>query len=224
MLSRSVLLHLLPPHDPSAIELLNVARQAAVATDSRFLRVLDAVYSDADDVGCYIVCEYAAGQSLEILLSHGPLSGLEAAWVVREVADALSGVHGLGLFHQRINPDTVILTPDGHVKIVGLLIEEALRPAPGSPVLHLDPDAPPLTPEQVDVADLGRLLYACLVSRWPGGPAFSLPAAHRPPAGTGSARGRSGPASRRCWTTSPTRSSATRRAAGPPSCGPPTTW
>ena len=30
------------------------------------------------------------------------------------------------------------------------------------------------TPELVDVTDLGRLLYACLVSRWPGGPAFSL--------------------------------------------------
>ena len=177
VLSRSVLLHLLPPHDPGAVDLLNVARQAAVATDSRFLRVLDAVYSDDDDIGCYIVCEYATGQSLELLLSHGPLSGLEAAWVVREVADALSGVHSLGLYHQRINPDTVILTPDGHVKIVGLLIEEALRPPPGTALLGHDPADGPPAPEAVDVADLGRLLYACLVSRWPGGPAFSLPAA-----------------------------------------------
>ncbi len=177
MLSRSVLLHLLPPHDDGAIELLNVARQASVATDSRFLRVLDAVYSDDDEIGSYIVCEYATGQALELLLSHGPLSGLEAAWVVREVADALSGVHGLGLYHERINPDTVILTPDGHVKIVGLLIEKALRPPPGSALLAPDPTAGPLSPEDVDVADLGRLLYACLVSRWPGGPAFSLPAA-----------------------------------------------
>jgi putative peptidoglycan lipid II flippase len=31
------------------------------------------------------------------------------------------------------------------------------------------------TPELVDVTDLGRLLYACLVARWPGGPAYSLP-------------------------------------------------
>jgi putative peptidoglycan lipid II flippase len=177
VLSRSVLLHLLPPHEENAVELLNLARRAAVATDSRFLRVLDAVYSDADDFGSYIVCEYATGQSLEVLLSHGPLSGLEAAWVVREVADALSGVHSLGLYHQRINPDTVVLTPDGHVKIVGLLIEQALRPAPGSALLGREAADPPPSPEAVDVADLGRLLYACLVSRWPGGPAFSLPAA-----------------------------------------------
>ena len=135
--------------------------------------MLDAVHSEDPELGSYVVCEYAVGRSLEVLLSHGPLSGLESAWVVREVADALSGVHGLGLHHQRINPDTVILTPDGHVKIVGLLIEAALRPAPGNAL----PRAPHLSPEQADVVDLGRLLYACLVSRWPGGPAFSLPAA-----------------------------------------------
>ncbi len=173
VLSRSVLVHLLAPHDPTAEELLEVARRAAAATDSRFLRVLDAVHSETDDLGSYVVCEYAAGQSLELVLSHGPLSGLEAAWVVREVADALSGVHAVGLFHQRISPDTVVLTPDGHVKIVGLLIEAALRPVVGDPI-H---GAQTWTPERRDVADLGRLLYGCLVSRWPGGPAFSLPAA-----------------------------------------------
>lgn len=173
VLSRSVVVHLLAPLDPQAPEILETARQAALAVDSRFLRVLDAIYSDDPEQGSYVVCEYAVGRSLEVLLSHGPLSGLEAAWVVREVADALSGVHGLGLHHQRINPDTVILTPDGHVKISGLLIEAALRPAPGNAL----PRAADLSSEHVDVVDLGRLLYACLVSRWPGGPAFSLPGA-----------------------------------------------
>ncbi len=173
VLSRSVVVHLLAPLDPEAPDILETARRASLAVDSRFLRVLDAVHSDDPELGSYVVCEYAVGRSLEVLLSHGPLSGLESAWVVREVADALSGVHGLGLYHQRINPDTVILTPDGHVKIVGLLIEAALRPAPGNAL----PRTPHLGPEQADVVDLGRLLYACLVSRWPGGPAFSLPAA-----------------------------------------------
>ena len=138
VLSRSVLVHLLAPagsggdpksDQPGESELLAAARQASVATDSRFVRVLDAVQSTDPDLGSYIVCEYTTGQSLEMILSHAPLSGLEAAWVVREVADALAGVHSLGLYHQRINPDTVIITPTGNVKIVGLLIEAALRPA-----------------------------------------------------------------------------------------------
>ena len=48
-----------------------------------------------------------------MILSHGPLSGLEAAWITREVADALAGVHSLGLYHRRISPETVIITPTG---------------------------------------------------------------------------------------------------------------
>ena len=173
VLSRSVLVHVLAPADPDERELLGAARRASVATDSRFLRVLDAVQGAESDVGSYIVCEYATGQSLEVLLSQAPLSGLEAAWVVREVADALSGVHGLGLHHRRINPENVIITPSGNVKIVGLLIDAVLRPNRSTSVPGAD------TGELVDVADLGRLLYAALVSRWPGGPAYSLPAAPR---------------------------------------------
>ena len=45
VLSRSVLVHLLAPGDPGEDELLTAARKASVATDSRFLRVLDAVHS-----------------------------------------------------------------------------------------------------------------------------------------------------------------------------------
>ncbi len=169
VLSRSVLVHLLAPGDSGADELLTAARKASVATDSRFLRVLDAVHSSDPAVGSYIVCEYATGQSLEMILSHGPLSGLEAAWVTREVADALAGVHGMGLYHRRISPETVIITPTGNIKIVGLLIEAALRPVAHGVVHGAD------TPELIDVTDLGRLLYASLVCRWPGGPAFGLP-------------------------------------------------
>ena len=169
VLSRSVLVHLLAPGDPGEDELLTAARKASVATDSRFLRVLDAVHSSDPAVGSYIVCEYATGQSLEMILSHGPLSGLEAAWITREVADALAGVHSLGLYHRRISPETVIITPTGNVKIVGLLIEAALRPIASDVVQGAN------TPELVDVTDLGRLLYASLVCRWPGGPAFGLP-------------------------------------------------
>jgi putative peptidoglycan lipid II flippase len=45
VLSRSVLVHLLAPGDPGEDKLLTAARKASVATDSRFLRVLDAVHS-----------------------------------------------------------------------------------------------------------------------------------------------------------------------------------
>lgn len=164
VLSRSVLVHLLPDTDRSA-ELLAAARASAVATDSRFLRVLDAVPATEQEPA-HVVCEYAPGVSLEVLLSQGPLSALEAAWLVREVADAIAGVHALGLHHQRLNPDTVIITPAGNVKIVGFLIEAAIHPSGAERSVE--------EREATDVADIGRLLYATLVSRWPGAARYGL--------------------------------------------------
>ena len=117
------------------------------------------------------MCEYAPGQSLEWLLASGPLSALEAAWVVREVADGLAGMHEHGLYHERINPDTIIITAAGNIKIVGFLLESELAP------VHDHPMTDGTDPEAVDVADLGRLLYCTLVSRWPGGHAHGMASA-----------------------------------------------
>ncbi|QDP94737.1 murein biosynthesis integral membrane protein MurJ [Microlunatus elymi] len=185
VLSRSVVIHLLPVGDERSADLLAAGRRAAAATDSRFLRVLDAVGEggrtpDGELVGSYIVSEYAKGQSLQSLLTAAPLTGLESAWLIREVADALSGAHARGLQHCRLNPDTVIITPSGNIKIVGLLIEAALRPQEYASAPSGAHDL-----EAADIHDLGRLLYACLVARWPGGGEFGLPPA--PPA-TGAAQ------------------------------------
>ncbi len=167
VLSRSVLMHILTPHDPRATELLDAARKAAAATDSRYLRVLDANDSEDDEVGSSIVCEYAAGQSLENLLTLGPLSALESAWVVRELSDALVAMHAQGLYHRQLNPDTVVITAMGNVKIVGFLIEAVLNPS----------ERTTGSGEADDVRALGKILYATLVSRWPGDDRFGMAAA-----------------------------------------------
>ncbi|WP_051208159.1 murein biosynthesis integral membrane protein MurJ [Propionicicella superfundia] len=166
-LSRPVLMHVLPPEDPRADAILAAARSSASITDARFLRVLDAARTDAAAYSAYIVCEYAAGSSLKRVLAAGPLSSLESACVVRELADALTWVHALRLYHRQLNPDTVIVTTSGNIKIVGFLIEDALAETPGD-----EPDG-----QRADLRSLGRLLYATLVSLYPGGPAFGMPAA-----------------------------------------------
>ena len=167
-LSRPVLVHVLSPGEPRALQILDQARLAAPAVDSRFLRVWDAVLVEDDAAhGSYIVCEYAPGQSLELALRRGPLTDLEAAWVVRELADGLAAMHALGLYHRQLNPDTVVITASGNVKIVGFLIEAALHPEPD--------DASP--GEAQDVRALADLLYASLLGRWPRGARYGLPAA-----------------------------------------------
>lgn len=170
VLSRQVMIHLLPRDDARNDAVLEAARRSAIATDARFLRVLDAAHEPTDPSpdspdGPFVVCEYAAGETLTDLLRDGPLSSPEAAWLIREIADALAGTHAQDQYHQHISPDTIIVTPTGNVKIVGFGIHSAIDPVD-------DAD----DPAHSDVRDVARLLYAAMTARFPGGPAYGLAA------------------------------------------------
>lgn len=172
VLSRDVVVHVVAPQDERIPELLMAARKGAAATDSRFLRVLDADETiDADDgIGAYVVAEYAYGRNLTDLLAKGPLSAIEAAFIVREVADALAGVHAQGLFHEQINPDNVVITTAGAVRLVGFGTESTLVGR------EVGADAWS-SREHADVVGLGKVLYAALVRHWPGEARWGMPAA-----------------------------------------------
>ncbi|WP_147436599.1 protein kinase family protein [Propionibacterium australiense] len=157
MLSRPVILHVLDPEAVTTPKVLSAARRASVATDSRFLRVLDAL----DEPVPFIVCEDSPGMRLRELLSYGPLSGVESAFIVREIADALSPMHARGIFHRRLTPESLIITPNGNVKVVGFLVDAALSGEDEGPYRE------PALQEAEDVRALGKILYACLTQRWP---------------------------------------------------------
>ena len=162
-LHRPVVITAMDARSPRTPEILTAAMQAAVATDSRFVRVLDAVSARQPETTSFVVSEYAPGRTLRELLATGPLSALEAAWVVREIADAMTPMHAQGIFHERLSPETIIITATGNVKIVGLLMEAVLNP-------HEMHQATSWSErEATDIVDMGKILYACLVSRWPLG-------------------------------------------------------
>ena len=172
VLSRDVVVHVIAPGDPRISELMMAARKGAAATDSRFLRVLDAdeVTDPRQGIGAYVVAEFAQGRSLTQLLAKGPLSTIEAAHVVRELADALVPVHSQGLFHEQLNPDNVIVTNSGSVRLVGFGVEATLA--------GRDEDQHAWAArERADIVGLGKLLYGMLVRHWPGSAKWGLPAA-----------------------------------------------
>lgn len=159
VLSRAVVVDVLPVGDPRTNQLFDAARRAAAAADPRFLRVLDC---DMHEGVTYCVREWAGGRPLERMLGAGPLTGQQAGWLAREVSEALENLHRTGHSHGSISPSTVVVTDAGAIKVVGLATEAALR------------STGPGTPEQ-DVRALGELLYASLTGRWPGpGPAWGL--------------------------------------------------
>lgn len=180
ILNRSVSIRALAADDPRCEAFLDAARRSTAVSDPRFLPVLDAV-PDEDGIA-YVVREWSRGLPLSVLLREGPLPSRRAAVIVGEVAEALALAHEAGMPHRAINPSTVLVKETGAVRITGLGTEHALRaaaPAP-DPSTADDPDLDASNRqagEQVDVRALGRVLYACLVARWPGGRGFGLPPA-----------------------------------------------
>jgi putative peptidoglycan lipid II flippase len=188
VLARYVVLQVLPSASPYAEPLLAAAKRASRVTDPRILQVLDAV----DDGGLtYVVREWVSGQALDVILAEGPLPARRAIWLLRELADALAQAHQLGVAHRRLAPDTVVLTSSSGVKIIGLETLAALsNGAPAERAAAGDPEITASAPiassdrraseddlEYADTLALGRLLYACLTARWPGGESSTLPPA-----------------------------------------------
>jgi cytoskeletal protein RodZ len=163
MLRRPVGVHVLATVDERTPAVLRAARDSAAVTDTRFVQVLDAV--EDGDVA-YIVTEWIGdGQRLSELLAEGPLPVDEATWLASEIAAAMVAAHQVNLAHLELNPDNVLRTLTGQVKIRGLQIAAALRGTTSE-----DPAA-------ADARGIGALLYAALTARWPFGYAAGLPAA-----------------------------------------------
>jgi serine/threonine protein kinase len=186
ILNRSVSIRAVAADDPRRAAFLDAARRSTAVSDPRFLPVLDAV-PDEDGIA-YVVREWSRGLPLSVILREGPLPSRRAATIVGEVAEALAYAHEAGMPHRAINPSTVLVKDNGAIRITGLGTEHALRaaapapaPAPASTVAAADDPATDVVArragEQVDVRALGRIFYACLVARWPGGRGFGLPPA-----------------------------------------------
>lgn len=189
VLNRSVGAQVLPASDPRAVNFLDAARASTAVTDPRFLRVLDV--SDDERGHAYVVREWARAISLASLLRQGPLDNRRSAAIVAEAASAVAAAHEVGRTHRRLDPSTVLVKDSGAVRIAGLgtdyallggaEVSEPLATAVGGlSAVGLAPRTPVgavEAAEQDDVQALGRLLYACLVARWPGGGFVGLPPA-----------------------------------------------
>jgi putative peptidoglycan lipid II flippase len=161
ILDRNVGIEMLPSSDPRADHFIEAARLSTTVTDPRFLRVLDLI---EDDHGQHLVVrEWARAFPLDQLLAQSPLPSPRANRVMTEVAEAVAHAHERGVYHRRLTPHHVLLKQSGAVRVVGLGVASALAPAG-----HQDTIDDLQAYEQLDVESLGKLLYACLVSRWPG--------------------------------------------------------
>jgi adenylate cyclase len=78
-----------------------------------------------------IAMEYIRGASLERRLRGGPLSLAEALRVAEEIAEALDAAHRRRVVHSDLKPANVMLTEDGHIKVMDFGLARRLPHADG---------------------------------------------------------------------------------------------
>jgi tetratricopeptide (TPR) repeat protein len=145
------------------------------------------VYDVLEEEGrVYLVMEWIRGSRLDILLRAGALERERAVTYAVEIAEALRAVHQAGLVHRDLKPANVMVTADGHVKIMDFGVAlHVLKPSDSSVSFSSDRltgdkrlvgTVAYMSPEQIrggridarsDLFALGIILWQCLSGAHP---------------------------------------------------------
>jgi len=100
------------------------AHLAAKVSHPALVQMLDAGSIDEKH---YIVMEYVDGPTLADRTLSGPLDESDALSIVREVASALSALHRLQIIHRDVKPANIMLTRDGHAKLMDFGLAKCVK-------------------------------------------------------------------------------------------------
>ncbi|KAI1867071.1 hypothetical protein JX265_007647 [Neoarthrinium moseri] len=138
------------------------------------------------DAHHYLVLEFCQQGDLyeAIRTGHGPISTEHVRGFMMELVDAVSYMHGMGIYHRDIKPENIFLTESGAMKLgdFGLATTEkwSYETAVGSDRYmspeQYDNDGSGYSPAQADIWAIGIVLLNVLFSRNP----FSAPSESDP--------------------------------------------
>ena len=180
-LKRDVAIKVLPvglARDPERIA--RFEREARAASALNHPNIV-AVYDIGCDNGTYwIASELVSGDTLRRMIEAGPLPAPKAVGIATQVAAGLAAAHAAGLVHRDLKPDNIMVTRDGHVKILDFGLAKQRRAAPDSTAADLTDGgvvlgtAGYMSPEQVrgeaadhrsDLFSFGIVLYEMLCGK-----------------------------------------------------------
>jgi len=145
-LDRQVAIKLLPSSlaaDPAARERLRREAMAAAGLDHPYICKVYEIGEDGETR--FLVMEYVAGRTLHERLSEGRMPLDEAIRVAGEVAEALREAHAQGIVHRDLKPANIMLTAQGHVKVMDFGLAKRMAPVAAPDALTCTTPAGPLT-------------------------------------------------------------------------------
>ncbi len=126
-----------------ALKFLTEEMQGDETARKRFLReaksaaALDHAYiCHIHEVGeeegnSFISMEYVQGETLKDLLEEGALALPDALEKATEIAEALEAAHKQNIVHRDLKPSNIMITPEGHIKVLDFGLAKRLTPADG---------------------------------------------------------------------------------------------
>ena len=135
-------------HDSSlerrvALKFLRESLQRNVTSKKRFLQEAKSaaridhafickVYETGElDGRSFIAMEYVRGETLEERLAREPLALDEAMRIASEIGEALETAHRSDVVHRDLKPSNIMLTLDGHVKVMDFGLAKRVAPREG---------------------------------------------------------------------------------------------
>jgi serine/threonine protein kinase len=119
-LKRMVALKFLPPELTRDQEAKNRFVHEAQAASSLDHSNICTIYEidETEDGQMFIAMACYEGETLKKKIERGPLPVDEAIDIVLQIAQGLSKAHEKGIMHRDIKPANILITEDGHVKII----------------------------------------------------------------------------------------------------------
>ncbi|MBI1876206.1 MAG: protein kinase [Acidobacteria bacterium] len=198
-LNREVALKVLPPEllsDADRRQRFLQEAQAASAIEHPNIAVIHEI--DEVDGISFIAMELIRGDKLDDILARGALPPTRALELATEIAEGLARAHEKGIVHRDLKPANVMVTADGHAKIIDFGLAKLVEPLGGdlSGETHLEGRTDPgvvlgtvayMSPEQAraakvdhrsDIFSFGIVVYEMLAGRPPFRAASGLDTLH----------------------------------------------
>ena len=189
-LGRDVALKVLPPEFSRDQErkdrFMQEARAAAGLSHPAIAQIFDV--GEGPD-GLFIAMELVPGRTVKALIQARELDALGSIEIAHQVAGGLQKAHEQGIVHRDIKPENVIVTPDGHAKILDFGLAKLVEPKAEAPegISHMETLAKTqagfvvgtlryMSPEQArgqavdhrsDIFSLGIVLYEMVTGQLP---------------------------------------------------------